>query len=484
MVTLARFADVSPKREGAVSGSIMLEPGVGAPLLDSLLDLDQAVLDTLPIGFYACDRDGCIIRANRKAAELWGRAPRLLDPAQRFCGSFRVETLEGVFIPPDATPMARAVLQGESFDGVEARVENPDGRRWVASVTIKPLRDEDGRIIGAINCFRDITREHEQREVLARTQKTLDLAMVASSMGAWRYTFADNICIYDQNAQRLYGLTEARFLHDQEGVKSMIHPADLEPMWSGVARARDPEGDGRYDVEYRVRQLDGSWRWLSAWGQTEYEGEGPDRRPVAIAGASRDLTALKQAEELQQLLVNELNHRVKNSLTTVQSITSQTLRAATGLEAARDDIEQRICSLAQAHDLLTARNWSAADLKDVAARAMQPFPAEQVSIDGPSLDISPQRALALAMALHELATNASKYGALSTPAGRVDLAWRVEDKGLRLGWVERGGPPVTEPVRRGFGSRLLEKGLARELGGATVVRYAPEGVVCEISIPL
>jgi two-component sensor histidine kinase len=467
-----------------VTDSIILDPGAAAPLLDSLLELDQAVLDTLPIGFYACDRDGCIIRANKKAAELWGRTPRLLDPAQRFCGSFRVETLEGQFIPPDATPMARAVLQGESFDGVEARVENPDGRRWVASVTIKPLRDEDGRIIGAINCFRDITRDYEQRETLARTQKTFDLAMVASSMGTWRYTFADNICVYDANAQRLYGLTEARFLHDEEGVKTMIHPKDLELMWARVAKACDPEGEGRYDVEYRVKQLDGSWRWLSAWGQTEFEGEGAGRRPVAIAGASRDLTALKHAEELQQLLVNELNHRVKNSLTTVQSITSQTLRGASDLEGAREDIERRICSLALAHDLLTDRNWSAADLRDVAARAMHPFPEGQVRIDGPSVDVSPQRALALSMALHELATNASKYGAFSTPAGQVELVWRVEGSELRLGWTESGGPKVAQPTHRGFGSRLLEKGLTRELGGRAVVRYAPEGVVYEISIPI
>ena len=466
-----------------MSDPLILDPGA-VSLLDSLLDLDQAVLDTFPIGFYACDRDGCIIRANRKAAELWGRAPRLLDPAQRFCGSFRVETLEGKFIPPEATPMARAVFHGDSFEGVEAWVENPDGRRWVASVTIKPLRDEDGRIIGAINCFRDITGEYEQRQALARTQKTFDLAMVASSMGTWRYTMADNICVYDPNAQRLYGLTQAFFLHDEQGVKDKFHPDDLELMWARVAKACDPTGDGRYDVEYRVKQLDGSWRWLSAWGQVEFEGEGEERRPVAITGASRDLTALKRAEELQQLLVNELNHRVKNSLTTVQSIASQTLRGASDLEAARGDIEQRICSLARAHDLLTDRNWSAADLEDVAARAMQPFPDGRVRIDGPSLDISPQRALALSMALHELATNAAKYGALSGPDGWVELIWRLDGGELRLSWTERGGPPVVKPARRGFGSRLLEKGLARELGGTTTVRYDSAGVACEISIPL
>ena len=130
--------------------------------------------------------------------------------------------------------------------------------------------------------------------------------MTASKMGTWRYTLADNICVYDENAQLLYGLTEARFLHDEEGVKSKFHPDDLELMWSRVTKALDPAGDGRYDVEYRVKQPDGSWRWLSAWGLVEFDGEGPERAPVAITGASRDLTERKQAEELQRLLLNEL----------------------------------------------------------------------------------------------------------------------------------------------------------------------------------
>jgi len=468
----------------SVSESAIVADGASSPLLESLLDLDQSVLDALPIGVYACDRDGCIIRANRKAAELWGRTPRLMDPAQRFCGSFRVESLSGEFIPPDATPMARAVLDGESFDGVEAWVQNPDGRRWVASVAIQPLRDPQGRVVGAINCFRDITREHKQRETLARTQRTFDLAMVASRMGTWRYTMADNICIYDENAQRLYGLSAARFLHDEEGVKDKFHPDDMDLMWARVSKACDPQGDGRYDVEYRVKQPDGSWRWLSAWGQVEFEGCGPARRPVAIAGASRDLTELKRAEELQQLLVNELNHRVKNSLTTVQSIASQTLRGASNPEAARDAIEQRICSLARAHDLLTAHSWSGADLREVVARAVEPFAADQFRIEGASVEVSPQQALALSMALHELATNAAKYGALSITAGRVDLAWRFEGGILTMQWAESGGPSVESPTRRGFGSRLIEQGLARELGGSTTVRYAPQGVFCEISAPL
>src|SRR6185437_12134858 len=206
--------------------------------------------------------------------------------------------------------------------------------------------------------------------------------MTASQMGTWRYTLADNICVYDENAQRLYGLTQARFLHDEEGAKSKIHPDDLELMWSRVSKALDPRSDGRYDVEYRVKQLDGSWRWLSAWGLVEFEGDGPERKPVAIAGASRDLTERKQAEELQRLLLNELNHRVKNTLAMVQAIGWRTLRDARDLPSAREALDGRIRAMAQAHDILTARSWAGADLNDVATRTLAAFAPAQIKLSG------------------------------------------------------------------------------------------------------
>jgi two-component sensor histidine kinase len=451
-------------------------------LLESFLEVDQAILDALPVGVYACDIDGQILRVNRRAVELWGRAPKLLDPAQKFCGSFRVESLEGDFIPPDKTPMALAVLAGETFEGAEAVVQNPDGRRWVARVNVAPLRDDDGSVMGAINCFQDVTHEHEMRVALERQQHTFDLAMIASKMGTWRYTMADNVCIYDKNAQRLYALTEARFLHDENGVKAKFHPDDMDLMWERVAKALDPEGDGRYDVEYRVKQLDGRWRWLSAWGLVEFEGYGANRKPVAIAGASRDLTERKLAEEFHRMLANELNHRVKNSLATVQSIVNQTLRGAEDVEIARAAVNARIVALAGAHDLLTARSWAGA--ADVVARAVAPFVTRQIALDGPSLDVSPSQALTLSLALHELATNAAKYGALSRPEGRVELRWEVQDDRLDLSWRESSGPPVVPPSRRGFGSRLIENALSRDLHGQTRLEFAPEGVRCWITAAL
>lgn len=150
---------------------------------ESLVRADQAILDAMPVGVYFCDGEGRIVRVNRAAIEMWGRKPAFFDTAPRFCGSFKVESLDGICILPDATPMAHAVRNGTSFDNQEAWVENPDGKRWVASVTIRPLHDAQGRVAGAINCFRDITKEHQQRQMLARQRKDFDLAMVASKMG-------------------------------------------------------------------------------------------------------------------------------------------------------------------------------------------------------------------------------------------------------------------------------------------------------------
>jgi two-component sensor histidine kinase len=320
--------------------------------------------------------------------------------------------------------------------------------------------------------------------ILERQKRTFDLAMAASKMGTWRYTIDDNICVYDENAQRLYGLNEARFLHDENGVLAKFHPDDLELMWSRVAIALDPLGDGRYDVEYRVKQIDGSWRWLSAWGIVEFDGEGPDRKPIAITGASRDLTERKEAEALQRLLHNELKHRVKNTLATVHAMTTQTLTAARDLPSAKEALEARILSMAKAHDLLIAGSWTGANLNDVVTKSLEAFSMSQIDLSGSDVEVSSRQTLALSMALHELATNALKYGALSCPEGRVTVRWESADGQLQLRWEERGGPRVSPPVQKGFGSRLLERLLVREMAGDIRVDYEPTGVRCTITATL
>lgn len=208
----------------------------------------------------------------------------------------------------------------------------------------------------------------------------------------------------------------------------------------------------------------------------------------AIAGTTRDVTERKEAEQHRIILVDELNHRVKNTLATVQSIVSQVLRGSPAPDGIRDAIESRLVALAISHDLLTRGNWEPVDLKDVIRQIVEPFAAagateSRFHVAGPEVRLRPKLALALGMAFHELATNAVKYGALSSDSGQVAIDWTVAAGRIRLSWVERDGPPVTPPTRRGFGSRLIERGLAREVGGSVRLDYTPRGVVCEIEMP-
>ena len=187
----------------------------------------------------------------------------------------------------------------------------------------------------------------------------------------------------------------------------------------------------------------------------------------------------------QVLLNNELNHRVKNTLASVQSLAAQTFSRDGAARAARQVFEDRLLALSRAHDILTRTAWSAADLGEVVTRALAPFADRgQIAAQGPETPLSSQQVIAISMALHELATNALKYGALSDDEGRVAIAWEHRPGRLRLNWRESGGPPADTPGQEGFGLRLLKRGLAGELGGSVEVTFGRTGLVCEIDAPL
>ena len=204
--------------------------------------------------------------------------------------------------------------------------------------------------------------------------------------------------------------------------------------------------------------------------------------------AQREIAERTRAEEHQRLLMNELNHRVKNTLATVQSMGAQTLRAGRSVAEAREAFVSRLMALSTAHNLLTAESWESADLEDVVRMGVAAFDEPQgarFTVRGPGVRLKAAHALGLAMALHELGSNAVKYGALSGDGGRVSIDWVLEPSGqLRFIWEEQGGPAVAPPVRRGFGSRLIQEGLARELNGEVTMDYPPSGLRCELSFQL
>lgn len=205
-----------------------------------------------------------------------------------------------------------------------------------------------------------------------------------------------------------------------------------------------------------------------------------------------DLTDHKQEQAQSRMLIDELNHRVKNTLATVQSIVWQALRNTSDPEAIREGIEARLFALSRSHDLLTRENWEGAGLLDLIKAALEPFGvangrSERFLITGRNIRVPPKAALALGIAFHELATNAVKYGAFSNNAGSVLISWTIEPSlegnRLLLRWQEKDGPPVTPPSRKGFGSRVIERGLAHELDGTVDLDYPTDGVVCTINFP-
>ena len=214
----------------------------------------------------------------------------------------------------------------------------------------------------------------------------------------------------------------------------------------------------------------------------------PDGRVEAIAGTTRDVTERQEHEKHMQLMVNELNHRVKNTLAMVQSLVFQTLDGAPDPDEAREKIESRLLALSDAHNILTRENWQGADIADIvegAASLFQQHAGERFDITGPTAILEPRRTVALAMALHELCTNAIKPGAVSVPGGRVGIQWEFDAtrSAVQLHWKETGGPEVTPPTQVGFGSTLLRRGLKHDLGGEATLAFERDGLRCDIVIP-
>jgi PAS domain S-box-containing protein len=244
-----------------------------------------------------------------------------------------------------------------------------------------------------------------------------------------------------------------------------------------------------HSSEIRYRRKDGSEFWAALFISPVRDESGDIVQHFA---SFVDLTRHKEEQAQSRMLIDELNHRVKNTLTTVQSIVVQALRNQSDPEVIRESIESRLFALSRSHDLLTRENWENAGLLDVVKAALEPFGiangrSERFKVTGENVRFPPKAALALGIAFHELATNAAKYGAFSGETGCVRVGWTIEpapdgDR-LILRWSEEGGPQVTPPSKKGFGSRVIERGLAFELGGITTLDFCPDGVVCTIDIP-
>jgi PAS domain S-box-containing protein len=365
--------------------------------------------------------------------------------------------------------------------GERVHSSRPDGsvQELFLDLVVEPVKDDAGKVIGLFVEGFDVTPQVRAQAAADESKRKLSAAIAVAQLGAFEWDLKTGKATLDERALEIFNL-EPRDDLTVGDVVNRIDPEDMSRLQLET-RAAEASGRVRREFEYRIHLPDGATRNIATVSDAL---AGPDGGIERIIGVFDDVTERRRAEKRQRLLINELNHRVKNTLATVQSIAAQTLRSAPSLERARDAFEARLVALAAAHDLLTAESWHGARLTDVVASAMAPFETAkrpQISRSGPPVWLTAQRALALSMALHELATNAVKYGALSIPEGRVAIRWTLSpDLLLSLSWIEQGGPPVAAPERAGFGSRLLQRSLARELGGEVAFTFAPEGVRCEI----
>lgn len=324
-----------------------------------------------------------------------------------------------------------------------------------------------------------LAREVERRtRDLSESEERLRFVLTAGQLGSWSLDLPDMRFIASDTFKCMLGRSPKDPLSGAE-FTALIHADDRARRDEAVAACIAGRGD--YDIEYRIATQSGEIRWLKIRGQPFY---GVDGAPLRLAGIALDVTDRKQEEAHRTLLANELNHRVKNTLATVQAIVTQTLRSNLSHDETRDVIQGRIHSLAAASDVLTRDSWDGATLIEVATTALAPFRAKsdrRITIGGPDVALTPRLGLAFSMAFHELATNAVKYGALANEVGRILLDWHVIDgaqpETLHLTWQEFDGPPVCPPTRRGFGSRMIERALAEELQGHAEIDYRPDGIV-------
>ncbi len=260
-----------------------------------------------------------------------------------------------------------------------------------------------------------------------------------------------------------------------------LHPEDVEATFE--AWRHSVATGAPYDIEHRIKMRDGSYRWARS---RAFPRPGAQGEICLWYGTTEDIHEQKLAEERQRLLINELNHRVKNTLATVQAIAFQTLKGDISLAEARARFEARLLALSRAHNLLTDQNWEGTSLQRVVADATAHLggDGQRFETSGDPVFLAPRAALALSLALHELSTNAFKYGALSVEEGRVAIQWALAEGALRLDWKESGGPAVAQPRARGFGSRLIERGLEADLGGRAELIFEPDGLRCVVHASL
>jgi two-component sensor histidine kinase/DNA-binding response OmpR family regulator len=314
---------------------------------------------------------------------------------------------------------------------------------------------------------------------LMESEKRRSFALAAGNMGSWDWDLTDGKIVWDEGQHEIYGVVPGEFIATPEHLKVLIVPED----WEGLQRAMQDllERGEAHQAEFRVRRPDGEVRWCESTAAATRDDTG---RVVRVSGVTMDITQRKKAEERQALLAREVDHRAKNAMAIVQSIVR--LTKANSKADYVSIIDGRIKALSRAHVLLSNSRWQGADLGKLVNEELAPFRsthADRIAVSGPEILLEPTKAQTLALALHELAANAAKYGALSSASGKLMVRWTLEDDALVIQWHETAGPETHKPSVTGFGTKIITGSIERQLGGKTEFEWAPTGLRCTLRVP-
>jgi PAS domain S-box-containing protein len=363
----------------------------------------------------------------------------------------------------------------------------PEGARMTLDFQIAPLRDNDGRMMHLVASGTDMTWRKNAERALQTALVRTELALEAGQTGVWEVDFLTGEMIWDIRMRNLFGIAQ-HLPVTQDMLNSAIHPEDLLRTNDAAKAATDPSGNGEYAIEFRLRGAEHATheRWIAARGRCLFEHD----TPIRMVGIARDITERKQRETHVHMLMREVQHRSKNLLAVIQAMARQSASAGGTAKDFERRFTARLEALAGSQDLLVVQDWHGASMHDLVVSQLvhyQDLIGKRILIEGPNVMLKPEAAQNIGLALHELSTNAAKYGALSNDRGRIDLNWSIQraEEGpfLCLSWRESGGPKVSPPKHEGFGHKVLKRIVANALEGKVTFDFAPGGMMWQLEIP-
>ncbi|MCJ2124509.1 sensor histidine kinase [Methylobacterium sp. J-077] len=451
-------------------------------------EANREALENAGLGEWRWDRASGLLTLSRRAARILGRQPGRSVPWDELKSG-----LSGPELARLSAAISEACRAGQAY-----HFDTPvtaAGRTVILRVRGQAVPGRDGEPASMVGVVQDITTRVEARdEILSRDQR-LRVATTIAKLGIFEWHMLEDQAIWEnEHMYEIFGhAPEDGTVGKSEFLNDILHPDDRSAVRHAISKAL--REDGILQIGGRIRRKsDGAWRTIDMAGR--FERDAPGRLPRRLIGVVADVTDRRIAEERQSLLIRELHHRVKNTLATVQAIVGSTARTASSIEDFYEAFVGRIKSLAHTHAVLTEATWQTASLANLLLSELKPYAevmpdgeAEgRISLDGPAIDLPSEIAVPIGMAIHELTTNAAKYGALSNRTGRVAVTWTLESGGpagiLRFHWRETGGPPVRPPSRQGFGSRLLQRVLITQVQAEVETDYDPEGFSLTMRAPI